>query len=122
VEGQAGSQVWEAWMRATQPSDTTVRGGVAPKDLARVLSGLAPALGGAPFIADLPGGLLYVRSAELEAVRRSTQAAGGYTVVLSAPDDKSDIWGHTPDGLDLMRALKARWDVRGLFNPGAFLV
>ncbi len=121
-EGQAGTQVWEGWMRAALPSDTTLRAGVAPKDLARVLSGLGPALGDAPFIADLPGGLLYVRSAEVEAVRRSAQAAGGYTVVLSAPDGKLDTWGHTPDGLDLMRALKARWDARGLFNPGAFLV
>ena len=43
--------------------------------------------------------------------------------MLSAPGQGDlDVWGYAPDTLDLMRALKKRWDARGLLNPGAFLV
>jgi len=109
-------------MSAASPSDTTIRVGVAPKDLPRVLDGLAPVLGDSSFTADLASGLLYVRSTKVEAVRLRARAAGGYAVVLNAPNGKLDVWGHRPDGFDQMRTLKARWDARGLFNPSAFIV
>jgi FAD/FMN-containing dehydrogenase len=35
--------------------------------------------------------------------------------------DQLAAWRHLPDSLDLMRALKARWDPRGLLNPSEFL-
>jgi hypothetical protein len=57
-------------------------------------------------------------------VRAIAQAVGGYAVALNAPaaTTRFDPWGHTPDGLDLMRALKARWNPRDFCNPGAFVV
>jgi FAD/FMN-containing dehydrogenase len=42
--------------------------------------------------------------------------------VLNPSSGTSGVWGYTPDSLDLMRALKARWDPRGLLNPGTFIV
>ncbi len=39
-----------------------------------------------------------------------------------AAEAELDRWGYAPQSLALMRALKARWDPAGLFNPGAFLV
>jgi len=114
-------------MSDTSPNETTVRIGVAPKDVSRVMNDLVPLLGSAPFMADLGSGQLYVQGVQdVVRVRHAlrARAVGGYAVVLSAPTvDRGvlDVWGYSPDTLDLMRALKACWDPRGLLNPGAFL-
>lgn len=122
----AGSQMWAGWIGQTSPDEMALRVGVAPKDLAHVMTDLAPLLANTPFIADLGNGQLYVRGIQdITRVRQSARATGGYAIVLSAPTAERadlDVWGYTPDTLDLMRALKARWDPRGLLNPGVFLV
>jgi FAD/FMN-containing dehydrogenase len=33
-----------------------------------------------------------------------------------------DIWGYTPQGLDLAQAIKHRWDPDGRLNPGTFII
>jgi len=122
----AGSEMWAKWMGNPSPEEMTLRVGVAPQDLPRVVTDLAPLLDAAPFVADLGNGQLYVRGVrDIARVRQSARALGGYAVVLSAPTAERgnlDVWGHSPDTLDLMRALKTRWDARGLLNPGAFVV
>lgn len=129
----SGSEIWAAIVGAqiahsngVVPVDTTLRVGIAPKDLPQILRKLAPVMDATPFIADLASGLLYTRGArDVELVRQSARSVGGYAVVIAAPAEAHgtlDIWGHTPAGLDLMRALKARWDASGMLNPGAFLV
>lgn len=121
-----GSDLWADWLAEASFADTVVRLGVPPKDLPGIVQAAGPALGPASFIADFASGLLYVRNpASLDALRQAARARGGYAIVLSAPPAERralDPWGHTPDGLGLMRALKARWDPRGLLNPGAFIV
>lgn len=50
---------------------------------------------------------------------------GGYLVVEEAPPALSgalDLWGPLPEGIDVMRALRARWDPAGILNPGRFVV
>ncbi len=121
LDAPSGSQVWGEWLRAVPPAETTLRMGVAPKDLGTVLQNLARTLGDAPFMAEFATGLVYVRTPNLQAVRQAARAAGGYAIVLSGPN-QVERWGYSPEGLDLMRGIKARWDPRGLFNPGAFLV
>jgi len=121
LDAPSGSQVWGEWLRAGGPAETTLRMGVAPKDLGTVLQNLAPTLGDAPFMAEFATGLVYVRTPNVQAVRQAARAAGGYAIVLSGPN-QVERWGYSPEGLDLMRQIKARWDPRGLFNPGAFLV
>ncbi len=123
VDEPSGSDVWAARLGAVLSSETSLRAGVPPKDLPRLLVDLAPTLAGAAFIADFANGLLYVQGvADVETVRRPARAAGGYAVILAGPSAASDPWGHTPDGLDLMRGIKAKWDPAGLCNPGAFIV
>jgi hypothetical protein len=91
-----------------------------------VLPGAGASNGASPtsFLADIPNGLLYLRGAlDVNAIRHTVHAADGYAVVLTAPPDAApDLWGYTPGGLDLMRALKERWNPGGLVNPGAFVV
>ncbi|MBM3129497.1 MAG: FAD-binding protein [Chloroflexi bacterium] len=117
LDAPSANDVWADFWRA--PSDAPVlRAGVAPKDLPAFVGGLA--LGDASLIADIPNGMLYTRGAPLERVRPAALTLGGYAIVLNG--QTGDAWGYRPEGLDLMRALKARWDPRGLFNPGMFVV
>lgn len=133
VDAPAGSDVWAAWLGgaafgsdAAASPDALMRIGVAPNALPGIVSELVPMLGDAPFVADLANGLLYTRGVQdIAAVRRSARTAGGYAVVLAAAPalhDAYDVWGKRPDALDLMHALKARWDPHSLLNPSAFLV
>ena len=122
LDAPSGNEAWADWMNAISRAGTLLRMGVAPKDLANTLTDLAPTLKGAPFMADLPSGIVYLQSTDVETVRQSAQTTGGYTIMLSGPNGNHDLWGHTPEGLDLMRGLKSCWDARGLFNPGAFSV
>jgi D-lactate dehydrogenase (cytochrome) len=123
VDVPSGTDVWCKLLHSAAPADLTLRAGVAPKDLARVMSDLAPALGNAPFITDFATGMVYAWGAkDVAAVRQHARAADGYAIILSGADGKVDAWGHAPDGLDLMRGLKARWDPRGILNAGAFIV
>jgi len=117
----SGSEIWADWLaRVSAPGDVVVRTGVAPKDLPRLVADRFPVMGGAPFLADLANGMLYSAGIPEAAVRGAALASGGYAVVLSGAS--TDPWGYAPASLDLMRALKARWDEHGLFNPGAFIV
>lgn len=117
----SGSEIWCRWLREASPSETVVRVGAPPKGL--------PFLPGknVSFVADLASGLLYARGSRsvMQGLGQMARAARGYAVTLSGPTatrDRSDLWNYRPDALELMRALKSRWDPRGLCNPGAFLI
>ena len=126
-ETVSGSEAWGAWLRH---EGAVVRVGVAPKDLARLMVEIGSLLEDSSCVADFTSGTLWLRgSDEIEPVRQAARFLGGYAIVSPRPanqapraDSRVDPWGHTPDGLDLMRALKARWDPRNLLNAGAFLV
>ncbi len=128
VDAPSGSEAWATWLQSAegQTSGYLARVGAAPKDLPGVVKDLTPALSSdTTLFADLANGLLYLRGANVLAkAREAAIKAGGYAVLLAAPEPVRDVdpWGYIPESLDLMRALKARWDPRGLFNPGAFLV
>jgi D-lactate dehydrogenase (cytochrome) len=123
----SGSEAWGAWLRH---EGTVVRAGVAPKDLARLMVEIGPLLDDSFWVADFPSGMLWLRySDDIEPVRQAARTLGGYAIVLPGrtsqahrPAATADPWGYSPDGLDLMRALKARWDPRNLLNPGAFII
>ncbi|MCU0509575.1 MAG: FAD-binding protein [Anaerolineae bacterium] len=119
IEGLAGSDVWADWIRDAGGAPV-VRAGVAPKDLPRLLIDAAPALGDAPFIADLASGLVYTRGLPAGALRGAATRLGGYAAVVAGPAGEEPQWGYAADGLDLMLGLKRKWDPAGLFNPGAF--
>ena len=125
ADGLTGSEFWAGWLREAA-NDMVVRAGVGPKDLARFLVEVAPAMGDAAMLADVPTGMVYARRVAVEPLRRAARGLGGYAVVLgctppAAVPAGADLWGHQPDGLDLMQGIRARWDPQGCFNPGAFL-
>ncbi|MFN8470873.1 MAG: FAD-linked oxidase C-terminal domain-containing protein [Anaerolineae bacterium] len=119
----SGTELWGAWLRGAGPLDTVMRLGIPPKDLPAALARLDRTLAGGAFVADIANGQVYTRGVpDTAGLRSAAQALGGYGVVVAAPGGvAADMWGHTPEGLDLMRGLKARWDPRGALNPGAFL-
>jgi D-lactate dehydrogenase (cytochrome) len=121
--GQPGSLLWGSWIEATPQDATLVRIGLPSSALA-ALSGppFEAALNGGEFIADLTAGLVYLRGdLDVTALRAAVKPLGGYVVVLNGTD-ACDRWGYVPEGLDMMRALKGRWDPAGLINRGVFIV
>jgi D-lactate dehydrogenase (cytochrome) len=117
LDAPSANDAWADFLSAKSDA-VTLRAGVAPKDLAAFVASLT--LDDAPFIADIANGMLYTRGAPVEVVRPAALKLGGYAIVLSG--QTNDRWGYQSEGLELMRALKARWDPRGLFNPGTFVV
>jgi hypothetical protein len=113
-------------MREPVERGLLMRAGVPARDAATFVNqGLSPLLGGATYLVDVANGHVFARGAsDAAAVRKAAQRFGGYAVVLAASPDAvgAERWGHIPETLDLMRALKARWDVAAAVNPGAFIV
>lgn len=126
VELEAGgSALWAAWYGAAMAGDTPlVRLGVAPSALPGLVRELAPQVPAGGLVADLASGLLYLRG--LGAVGVAYEAAArrdGYGVALAGPPARGpERWGYMPQALDLMRALKARWNPGDRLNPGGSLV
>jgi len=57
-------------------------------------------------------------------VRRCAYRRGGSLEVESAPLEvkkRISVWGVEPDGLDIMRRLKERFDPAGILSPGRFV-
>jgi D-lactate dehydrogenase (cytochrome) len=126
----SGSDVWATWLSSQLPRtdgktamNAVLRLGVAPKDLPTVLGAFAGVVDDAPFIADIANGSWYVSDIKhLATLRQASHRLGGYTVVLGDAGPALDRWGYVPESLDLMHALKARWDVHGVLNHDAFVV
>jgi hypothetical protein len=61
----------------------------------------------------------------LKALRAPALGLEGYAVVMDAPAEiarRLDRWGYAPQGIDVMKALKLRWDPRSiLVSPEGFL-
>jgi hypothetical protein len=99
--------------------------GVAPKDLSDTLVHLNPRIERAPFVADLATGLVYLGNpVDTEAVRRAAGGVEGYAATFGGPAPRSTLeaWGYVPEGLELMRALKARWDPMSILDPGTLVL
>jgi hypothetical protein len=57
-------------------------------------------------------------------VRGVTAAYGATFVVERAPVTAKrgiDVWGAVPQGIEIMKRLKARFDPGGIFSPGRFV-
>jgi len=133
VEAPTGTDLWTALLGDSSAQSLQVRVGVAPKDLAAYVKAQSAALASGAFLADVASGFVYAAAspdnaerarAWVDALREPALNAGGYAVVLNAPESLRgalDVWGFQPETLDLMRALKARWDPAGILNPGVFV-
>ncbi len=139
-EAPTATELWAEFLVANS-SALQIRAGIPAKDLAP----FTPAHSRAPFCADIANGLLYASTAAraadaarawLDELRRAALELGGYAIVINAPENLRgaqtegdhkgspllDWWGYQPEALDLMRALKARYDPAGILNVGAFSV
>jgi glycolate oxidase FAD binding subunit len=60
-----------------------------------------------------------------EKLRPTVDTADARMVVLDYPEraklDQKAVWGTPSDGIDVMRAIKDRFDPQGLLNPGRFI-
>ncbi len=128
IDDLAGSDIWGEVVRDNSADATLVRMGVAFSDLPDIMLGHDALLNNAPFVADISNSLLYVFpgddvAAHLSRLREAARQHNGYACTpLHAGASDFDSWGHQPASLDLMRAIKQRWDSAGLLNPGAFVV
>ncbi len=119
------------WADFVARHETVARIGLPPGRLRSYLHDLDPAvLEGATWCADVGNHMLYAGvpgdagevTAWLDAARPPAVARGGYALLMASPHRGLDRWGDAPDGLDLMRAIKARWDPAAILNPGAFIL
>jgi len=131
VESPSGSAIWATLLGSTQGT-LQVRVGVPPQDIANYMKDQVEILQKGLFLADMSSGLLYATLATddlqaaaswLEQLRHSALAHDGYATVIDMPtnwENQLDKWGYTPQSLDVMQRLKARWDPQGIL-PKAFL-
>ncbi|GHO93669.1 lactate dehydrogenase [Reticulibacter mediterranei] len=133
VDDLGATDIWTELLSSTAGS-LQVRVGVPARELPAYIQDQSVTLDAGSFLADLSSGFVYaVQQPEtfeeaqqaLKALRAPALRLEGYAVVMDAPGemaDKLDRWGYTPQGIDVMKALKRRWDSRGiLVSPERFL-
>ena len=125
---------WATFLSSGGEEATLVRVGLPPGRVGNYWGQLPPAVQAlAAWCVDVGNHLLYARAdfsgldaassaSWLAALRKPALGLGGYAVVMATPHADLDRWGYTPDGLELMRAIKNRWDANGILNPGDFVV
>ena len=121
---------WASFLNAGGDQATTVRIGLPSGRVGDYWGQLSPAVQAqAAWCADVGNNLLYARAdlntttsaTWLAALRKPALGLGGYAAVMATPHASLDRWGYSPDALDLMRSLKARWDAKQILNPGDFI-
>lgn len=126
VDALSGSAIWTNWLGLASLDSTTLRVGAPSKNLPDLLRKLSAELDSATFVVDLGNSLLYLNGQlgpnEIATIRESAHNANGYAFVLRSTTNNCDEWGYPPEGINLMKALKKRWDHQGLLNPGVFVV
>jgi len=134
VDSPTGTDLWCNLFSTAKPESMIVRAGVAPKDVGNFVLVQSSALERGSYVIDIANGLVYVVTQDenidaaktwLESLRKPALAAGGYAAVMHMPDEwrgMIDRWGYQPDTLDLMRALKARWDPQNILGVGEFII
>ncbi|MBI5304854.1 MAG: FAD-binding protein [Chloroflexi bacterium] len=131
----SGTDIWaSALANALGESRGVIRAGVPAKAIAEFARTHSSALERDAFVVDIASGMVYAAPpareienarTQLTAFRQSAHALDGYAIAMSVPDEwrgALDVWGESPASLDVMRALKARWDPRGILNPDVFVV
>ncbi len=74
-----------------------------------------------PGLGLIVAGCAETAAARLPALRQTLGVMGGYAVVERS-SIVVDRWGVVPSTIDLMRALRQRWDPAGILNPGRWLL
>jgi len=131
----SGTELWTSVLaQALDEARGILRVGVPAKETAAFARRHVAQLEQDTFIVDIASGIVYAAPparnldqarAQLDAFRATACAMSGYAIAMHVPDDwrgALNVWGDAPVSLDVMRALKAKWDPRGVLNPGAFVL
>jgi glycolate oxidase FAD binding subunit len=140
-EGEASSSWWQAFIdeesASTNGKDALIRCSSRPRlghqlfvdvsneirDLSALSSHLSwsPALGTTTGRVSLPN-VNDARFVFADLRERFLKIADNVTVLAAPAEWKEgiDVWGATPETIDIMRALKAQFDPRRVLNPGRF--
>ncbi len=109
----------DAYASSAFADDVTLIARGLPSEAAARAENVRAALAGAETIADLRTGDVVVRTREdAEQVRA---VLGRATVVAAGAAREVDAWGAPPSSIDVMRAVKAAFDPRGVLAPGRFV-
>jgi glycolate oxidase FAD binding subunit len=117
-----------------------IRLSALPSDVGTIMADVAEVCGQVDLhwlqFADAGSGIVYLRVGQPEdrpaavfawalwALQTELVRRWGQAVVLSCPTEAKQnlpLWGREPAGLAVMRELKARFDPRGILNPGRFV-
>jgi glycolate oxidase subunit GlcD len=133
IDDLGATDIWTELLSSSAGS-LQVRVGVPARELPAYIQDQSATLDAGSFLADLSNGFVYaVQQPEtleeaqrtLKTLRAPALGVEGYAVVMDAPGemaDKLDRWGYTPQGIDVIKALKRRWDSHGiLVSPENFL-
>ena len=131
----SGTEIWTRTLAdAVNEARGILRAGVPAKEVAQFTRAHSSVLEQDAFVVDVASGMIYAAPesgkienarTQLNAMRETARAMSGYAIAMSVPDEwrgALDVWGDAPASLEVMRALKARWDPKGIFNPGVFWV
>lgn len=120
-----GTEIWATWLRDNSREKPALRTGIPPRQLQEwIVEELDKTVDDVPYMLDLAHGMLYSHGMGLlQPLRTSALKTGGYAIVMDEHFPAGiDPWGFQPANLDLMLALKRRWDPKGLANPERFVV
>jgi FAD/FMN-containing dehydrogenase len=122
-----GTSLWANWIQKHSSNHILYRLGIPTKEINVLLSSpIAASLDNMEYIYDLPHGLIYAKAVtEIAPLRREISNLSGYSMVLNPtalPESDFDRWGYQPESIEMMRAIKAKWDPKNLFNRDAFIL
>ncbi len=116
------------------PATTTFKANLLPSAVAAFCQGVdgepnRPAVrahaGNGIVFGQWPAGLTKEDAARMLKVWRERARHGqGSVIVTCCPNEwkqSLDVWGPAPDGAWLMREIRAKFDPKGIFNPGRFV-
>ncbi|WP_236031285.1 FAD-binding oxidoreductase [Ktedonospora formicarum] len=125
TEHWSATNAWEALL---QREGAQVRIGVPPGNLSDYINKQHANLDSKAFLADFNSGHIYTTNQDehssnikqwVEQMRQLALQEGGYAIITTLPSSLEgtlSYWGYQPDGIQVMRALKQRWDPQGLLR------
>lgn len=136
LDGEESAARWQALVAGYSEADGRLLVAVScrPRDVAGVVGRLFEAAPNSS-MSVMPGyGSIRVlqeavdeptSAGALQAIMDAATSAGASYVIESAPigiRGNFDTWGQEPDGIAVMRAVKAQFDPNGVLNPGRLVV